>query len=191
MNKPIPEGRGSVKLPTNAAARPLRDQAIAQAKSLEVLDESVYFELLGKTKQSWDDYYMRIAYMVSTRSIDPSTKHGCVIVDENYVPISFGYNGPPANIDDIQVPLTRPDKYAWMIHAEENAMYFAKNSLKDSIVYITGPPCSKCTRGLVQNKVGKIIYGDTHAKCVDDIDLKHSKKMLELAKIPTIHHSIF
>ena len=32
LSAPIPEGRGSVKLPTNAASRPLTDKAIAQAK---------------------------------------------------------------------------------------------------------------------------------------------------------------
>ena len=160
-------------------------------QTLEVIDEKLYFELLGQRKQSWNDYYMRLAYMIATRSIDPSTKHGCIFVDKNYIPISFGYNGPPSGLDDSQVPLTRPDKYAWMIHSEENAMYFAKSSLEDSIVYVTGIPCSRCTRGMVQNKVSIIIHGDTSSKCVDQEDRTQSTKMLQLANIPIFHHSIF
>lgn len=160
-------------------------------KTLEVLSEETYFELLGSTKQSWDDYYMRLCYMIATKSKDTSSKCGCVIVDQNYQPISIGYNGAIANIDDSQVPQNRPDKYFWAIHAEENAILFAKHSLKDSIVYVNGHPCSKCIRMMAQKGVGKIVYGDVKPKCVDEEDRKHGIKMLELSGTPLIHHSVF
>ena len=42
---------------------------------------------------NWDHYFMNIANEVAKRSKDPSTQVGCVIVDEERRPISFGYNG--------------------------------------------------------------------------------------------------
>jgi dCMP deaminase len=39
-----------------------------------------------------DNYFINIAEEVSTRSKDPSTQVGAVIVDKNHRPISFGYN---------------------------------------------------------------------------------------------------
>ena len=42
---------------------------------------------------NWDQYFMNIANEVATRSKDPSTQVGCVIVDSDHRPISFGYNG--------------------------------------------------------------------------------------------------
>lgn len=39
-----------------------------------------------------DEYFINIAREVAKKSKDPSTKVGCVIVDENHRPVSFGYN---------------------------------------------------------------------------------------------------
>ena len=60
---------------------------------------------------NWDDYFVGIAFAVSKRSPDPSTKHGCVIVNSENRIISTGYNGPIAGIDDNKVIWERPEKY--------------------------------------------------------------------------------
>lgn len=148
--------------------------------SLQDLEQE-YFNRLKNLDQkiSWDDYFMRLAHMVATRSPDPSTKHGCVIINKNHEIISMGYNGPPANIDDSKVPLTRPDKYDWMIHSEENALMYAKESLDGATVYITGFPCSGCMRKLIQKRVGTIIYGDVQSKCADEKNQKIVQNMIE------------
>ncbi len=41
----------------------------------------------------WDEYFINIADEVATRSKDPSTQVGAVIVDKKHRPVSFGYNG--------------------------------------------------------------------------------------------------
>ena len=41
----------------------------------------------------WDEYFMKIVNTVALKSKDPSSKMGCVIVDRERRPISFGYNG--------------------------------------------------------------------------------------------------
>lgn len=115
------------------------------------------------SKPSWDEYFTKMAVLVSSRSPDPSTKHGCVIVNERNVVVSTGYNGPVNGIDDTQVVLTRPEKYAWLIHAEENAVLFATCPLKGCTAYITGPPCSACFRRFCQVGIVRVVCGSVRS----------------------------
>lgn len=133
---------------------------------------------INDTKIDWDHYYLTIAREISKRSIDPATKHGCVIVDECKRVLSVGYNGPIAGINDDLVPLTRPEKYYWMLHAEQNAILFCNASMQNSTVYITGRPCSICVRMLLQKGVREIICGKLLALCIDEVDRKHGDAQL-------------
>ena len=74
---------------------------------------------------SKDEYFMNIAKECSKRSLDPDTKHGCVAVSVDGAILSTGYNGPPRNVDDSKIPLTRPEKYIYMEHSERNCIYNA------------------------------------------------------------------
>ncbi len=135
------------------------------------------------TKPDWDQYLMSLAFVVASRSIDPSTKHGCVIVDQNHCPLAWGYNGPPRGMRDEQVPFERPDKYAWMVHSEENAILNAQGSLHGAIVYNTGRTCHRCARMLVQKGVSEIVYGPQGSHCVDEVDASVTDAMLRAAGI--------
>lgn len=121
---------------------------------------------------SWDEYFLTMAFLASQRSFDPSTKCGCVIVSKAHRILSTGYNGPIGGIDDHDVPLTRPEKYYWMEHAERNALYSYNGSasdIKDGTAYITGKPCPDCLRGLLQKNIARIVIGDTkNAKMMND-----------------------
>lgn len=120
----------------------------------------------------WDTYYMTIAEVVSRRSPDPSTKHGCVIVNEDNQVVSTGYNGPLKGFPNEKVQYTRPEKYKWMIHAEQNAMIFAGKSLKGCTAYITGHPCCECFMHLVQSGIKKVVYGSRMSKCISQDDFR-------------------
>ena len=61
----------------------------------------------GRT--TWDNFNMAIAMLVTSRSIDPRTKHGCYIIDKNNKPLSFGYNGPLRGSDDKKVSWYPPE----------------------------------------------------------------------------------
>ena len=60
-----------------------------------------------KSEISWDEYFMLQAMMASFRSKDPSSKVGCVIVDENNHQVTMGYNGMVAGIDESKIPWGR------------------------------------------------------------------------------------
>lgn len=124
-----------------------------------------------KTRPSWDDYFMDIAFVISQKSIDPSTKHGCVVVDEDKGILSVGYNSPPRGCIDQLIPLTRPEKYAFLLHSEENCIIHAARcgiSLMGSTFYITGYPCSRCFRGIINVGAKKVIYGPIPSACVSE-----------------------
>ena len=120
----------------------------------------------------WDLYFMQIADVVSKRSPDIHTKHGCVLVDANNRIISTGYNGPIKGLPNDIVPTNRPHKYLWMMHAEDNAVLFAKCDLEGTTAYITGHPCAACFRRIVQAGVKRVVYGMTMSSCIDSDDLK-------------------
>lgn len=130
-------------------------------------------------RPSWDTYFLAIAEQVSTRSPDPNTKHGCVLVDTNKRILSTGYNGPVSGLPHHLVPTTRPDKYDWFIHAEDNAVAFARCDLRGATAYITGTPCAACFRRLLQVGVRRIVQGGRTSTCLTDREIQACKQMAE------------
>ncbi|MHC5115122.1 MAG: deoxycytidylate deaminase [Planctomycetota bacterium] len=130
-------------------------------------------------RPSWDEYFLRLAEDVSRRSPDPSTKHGCVIVDADRRVVSTGYNGPVAGLTNDIVPLTRPEKYDWLIHAEDNAVAFARCDLRGATAYVTGAPCAACFRRLVQVGIRRIVHGERTAASLTASELDACQKMAD------------
>ncbi len=133
-------------------------------------------------RPEWDSFYMALAFVASQRSIDPSTKHGCVLVSPHNRIISIGFNGPPRGADDTKVPLTRPEKYPFMAHAEANAIDNADEPIQGATAYVTGVPCSGCLLRLIQRGVAKIVYGRVGSNMVNDKDAAVSKSLLDVMK---------
>jgi len=74
----------------------------------------------------WDRYFLEICRVVASRSKDPATQIGCVIVGPAREIRSTGYNSLPRRVDDTRPErLERPTKYLWIEHAERNAIYNA------------------------------------------------------------------
>ena len=137
-------------------------------------------------RPSWDEYFMAIAEQVSRRSPDAHTKHGCVLIDRDHRLISSGYNGPVAGMPNTMVPLTRPEKYNWFIHAEDNAVAFARCDLRGATAYVTGPPCAACFRRLLQVGVTRIVYGDRQSACITDVEWDACKKMAHALNVEIV-----
>lgn len=143
-------------------------------------------------KPDWDTYYMAMCFVAARRSIDTSTKCGCVLVDEDNGMFTSGYNSPPRDCDDDEVPMTRPEKYAYMIHSEENALNQAAKQgirVKGATAYITGFPCSRCFRDLKNAGIKKIVYGPNMA-AMHTLDDSIDKSDFEVIKFMNRHNPI-
>lgn len=133
---------------------------------------------------NWDDYFLEMCQVVSKRSKDPSTQHGAVLVDKHHRVISTGYNGGCRKIDDNKIDWSRPTKYNYVIHAEENALWTAeKSDLEGCTLYVTGPPCSRCMLRIAHAGVSRIVYGTKSSQCVDEADWQISNTIARLASI--------
>jgi dCMP deaminase len=102
---------------------------------------------------NWNQRFFLLAKHVSEWSRDPSTRVGCVIVGTSNEIRAIGYNGLPRSIEDSPSRLERPQKYAWVEHAERNAIYAAARAgvpLEGCRMYVSWFPCIDCARAIVQ-----------------------------------------
>ncbi|UOL48807.1 tRNA-specific adenosine deaminase [Pseudomonas phage Astolliot] len=113
---------------------------------------------MSDTVDIWPSRYLALAKQIASWSKDPSTKVGCVIIDELGRPVSFGYNGFPRGTCDHYTD--RDTKLSQTIHAEMNAVLAAGRHINGCVVYVTHPPCIPCLCHLKQSFVTKIVCLD-------------------------------
>jgi len=108
--------------------------------------------------KKWDMRYLDLAKFISTWSKDPSTKCGAVIIDEDNRIVSTGFNGFPKGIHDDDRLKSRNTKYEMILHAENNAILFAKQDLHHCTLY-TWPyqPCSQCASMVIQSGIKRVV----------------------------------
>lgn len=123
-------------------------------------------------RPNWTDYFLGIAKVVSKKSHDVHTQHGCVITDKNHRIIGVGYNGFPRGMDDTILPTTRPEKYHWMIHAERNALSNCVIRPDNGIAYVTGQSCNDCIMALWQEGITKVFMSNSHGTKLFDKEAK-------------------
>lgn len=135
----------------------------------------------GDARPRWDDWFMMLAEVVSWRSPDPSTKHGCVLVGAGREVLSVGYNAPPRGCYDSQIPNVRPDKYLYYAHSEENAIANAARAgirVEGATAYVTGRSCTQpCFRMLINAGVSRLVQGPRGSACVDE-EVEAAKRLM-------------
>ena len=135
------------------------------------------------SKISWNDYFMSLAFLTSLKTKDPNTAHGSVIIDEQNRVVSLGYNGSVQGIDDTQVPWESREKLDYICHAEFNSILFAQRSLKNCILYVTGHPCTMCTRMICQVGIKQVYFGPVVSRSVDTKSQRISQKLFSLSNV--------
>lgn len=132
---------------------------------------------------TWDELFIKLAFINAQKSKDPSTKVGCVIVGQDNAVLSMGFNGFPRGVKETTNNIdiydesglivgcasgklldrwNRPEKYSWVEHAERNAIY---NAARHGICTLGAKaylnfephPCADCTRALIQAGIVEII----------------------------------
>ena len=108
---------------------------------------------------TWDEYFMSIALLVSSRSACNRLHVGCVIVDnENHI-VSVGYNGFLAGVP--HTSRIRNNHEQSTVHAEQNAISYAAKTgipVKDCTAYITHYPCINCAKILAASGIKNIYF---------------------------------
>lgn len=112
--------------------------------------------LQSLTRPTWDEYFFRIAKVVSSRASCPRASVGAVIVANDNTVVSTGYNGaPPGENDCITHGCTMANSHCQRaIHAEVNAVVFGERArLKGSKLYLYSSrgdtePCQECQKVL-------------------------------------------
>jgi dCMP deaminase len=139
-------------------------------------------------RPTYDEYFMNMARLVSTRSTCLRRKVGAVIVKEDRI-ISTGYNGAPRGLkhcleigclrDQLKIPSGERHELCRGVHAEQNALAHAAMfgvSIKNATIYITHNSCIICTKLLINAGIKEIVYAESY---FDEL----SKKFLEESAI--------
>jgi dCMP deaminase len=117
---------------------------------------------------SWDNYFLNLAEETATKSKDPSTKVGCIIVDKQNRIRSTGYNGFPSHVKDFAERYEkREQKLFFVEHAEKNAVYYAARlgvSLDNCKLYVRWHPCHECSKAIIQSGINEVIITNQEAR---------------------------
>ncbi len=130
-------------------------------------------------RPNWNDFLLGLARVVSRRSPDSQTKHGCVLADDNHRVLGVGYNGFPRGMKDVGLPTTRPDKYSWMDHSEENAVANCVLRPEGATAYITGKSCFSCLKELWRNGVKKVVQVAGYGWAKDEEESKLRERLIQ------------
>lgn len=142
-----------------------------------------------KNVLTWDEYFMGLAHLSALRSKDPSTQVGAAIVDNNHRVVSVGYNGFPKGCSDDEFPWGREggllsSKYAFVVHAELNAILNSPRSVAGCTIYVSLFPCNECAKAIIQSGITRIVYeSDKYAHTEATIA---SKRMLKAAGVELV-----
>jgi dCMP deaminase len=120
-------------------------------------------------RPSWDEYFLEIASLVSSRSTCLRRQVGAVFVRDKRV-LTTGYNGAPSGLKHCSevgcireregIPSGERHELCRGIHAEQNAILQAAQfgiSLRGSIMYCTNQPCVLCAKMLINTGVERIV----------------------------------
>ena len=130
-------------------------------------------------RPDWDNYFIEIAKVVSSRATCMRRKYGAVIVKDNVI-ISTGYNGAPRGIENCidlkkcirkeqNIPSGERYELCEAVHAEQNAVINAPpERMKGAAIYIAGfeednsfangKPCKLCERMIRNSQITDVVY---------------------------------
>ncbi len=135
-------------------------------------DKSGVVELSEKPKRiGWQEYFMRVAHLISLRATCERAHVGAVIVRDNNI-LATGYNGSPSGLPHCDGPNcliyksihpdgTVEENCMRTIHAEMNAIIQAAKHgvcIKDAEIYVTASPCINCLKALINVGIKTIYY---------------------------------
>ncbi len=141
-----------------------------------------------KKRPSWDQYFLKVAMLVSERATCPRMHCGCVLVRDKRI-LSTGYNGSiPGGEHCEDVGCWIVDNHCIRtIHAEMNAILQCSIhgvSTQGATAYVTNMPCTNCAKALVGAGIKEVvIFSDYHDTQAEEF-FKIGKVKLRRLKMP-------
>jgi dCMP deaminase len=132
---------------------------------------------------TWDEFFLRKVYLISTKSKDPRTKYGSILVKNNHQ-IAEGYNGIPKGVYDFPDRLDKDNKENYIVHAEQNCCFMAARfgiATEGAILYCQGLPCVNCAKSLIQCGIKEVAYHKRWQSVVEKID-RPWVKLLDISR---------
>ena len=132
----------------------------------------------------WKDYFINILYTTASMSKDENTKVGSLIIDtEKKVVVASGWNDLPVGVKHTSPRNSRPLKYIYTMHSEQNCLINALKlgvSVKNLTILTTLGCCPTCCCSIVNSGIKEVVtppldYG--HTSCGELY--KHSEIILE------------
>jgi dCMP deaminase len=137
-------------------------------------------------RPSWDEYFLKIAELVSSRSTCPRLHVGAILVRERMI-ISTGYNGAPRKTeqcDEVGCRIVN-GHCARVVHAEVNTVIQAAYhgiSTKGAALYTRYLPCEHCAKALINAGVERIVYREVY----ENVDQSYAKRLLKQAGVKLV-----
>lgn len=140
----------------------------------------------------WNEYFMKIAQLVSTRSTCLRRKVGAVIVRDNQI-LATGYNGAPKGVphcaetgclrEKLNIPSGERHEICRGVHAEQNAIIQAAVngvSIRNATIYCTHQPCSICAKMIINAEIEAIVIGEEYPDAL-------AREMISNTNIMMVH----
>ena len=118
---------------------------------------------------SWDEYFLKLTFLVAERSTCLRHHVGAVIVRDKRI-LATGYNGAPSGTKDclelgclreqLGIPSGQRHEVCRAVHAEQNAIIQAAIhgvDITGSTMYCTHSPCIICAKMVVNAKIKRFV----------------------------------
>ena len=111
-------------------------------------------------RPSWDEYFMKMANDVATRTTCLRRGVGAVIVKDRRI-LATGYNGVPTGLTHCSETGCLREQLCRGLHAEQNAIIQAARygiNIAGATIYVNTQPCVVCAKMLINAGITEIVY---------------------------------
>ena len=139
-------------------------------------------------RPAWDNYFLKLAMLVSERATCPRMHVGCVLVKDKRI-LSTGYNGsiPGDGHCEDDGCMIVDNHCVRTIHAEMNAIIQCSIhgvNAQGATAYVTNMPCTNCAKALIAAGIKEVvIFSDYHNTLAEDFFAK-AKVEIKRLNIP-------
>jgi dCMP deaminase len=112
----------------------------------------------NQERLSWDEYFMSVSFLISTRSPCERLRAGCVLVKDKRI-ISTGYNGFLPGMPHNSVIYDGHEQAT--VHAEENAIADCASRgvcVRGATAYVTHYPCLNSAKILATSGIKELRF---------------------------------